>query len=150
VEWSHLSASVEEKIAAINLHLKELEYSKDELGFAIRTSLASVRFALMQSDMREHQIKLHVFYAPVFLRQEFATRVYTPSREPQRSSEQTFHFDYNAAFGWCWREGSKNEFLTSESLSELLMNKLLEAHQKVEAGGTPRRARGHAPGTPWS
>jgi TIR domain-containing protein len=161
VEWESLCDLVEEKIAQIAQGGPQfgLEYSRDESGFALRTTLAGMRFGLPQVYSPQRQLVLQVFSGPIFLRQELGTRMYIPGDEPKKTSEQTFHFDYDVAYGWCWRGDAKGELLTKEALSELLLKTLLDAHHKVETGETSRRSmqrpvrrpsRFNARRTPWS
>jgi hypothetical protein len=143
-EWTALCDCVEEKlrqIAEVNPHL-DLEYNRGSKGIGIRTNLGSIKFALLESYPYQRGICLQTFLATIFLKQDFeAGRMYFPGNEPHYTSERIFHFDYDAALSWCRREGQEGELLTTESLSELLMNALLEAHRTAEDGGKPRKTQ---------
>jgi hypothetical protein len=143
-EWKILCDSVEKKlgqIADINKHLK-LEYFRGSEGIKIRTALASINFGLLNTYPHQRRIGLRTFLAPIFLNQDSAAgRMYIPAREPQHTSERMFQFDYDSALSWCWHEGSEGELLSTESLSELLMNALLEVHGRVEDGERPRNSQ---------
>jgi hypothetical protein len=132
-----------------------LEHCRDESGIALRTALVSMKFGVPQNHSNYPPLRhlmLGIYSGRIFMRHEFETgRVYIPGREPPMSSEQKFQFDYNAAYGWCWR-GANGDLLTTESLSEFLMKTLLEEHGKADAGDkTPRRiSHRRISRTPWS
>jgi hypothetical protein len=65
---------------------------------------------------------------------------YMPGSGPQRISECTYYFDYDAKFGWCWR--SNTELLSSDSLAETVLKQILYLHEKVETGKVARREIG--------
>ena len=69
---------------------------------------------------------------------------YMPGEGPYRIGELFFYFDYNAAYGWCWRAKARDEKLfPTEALSDFLVQQLLDAHTRVEAGKTARSPGRH-------
>ena len=55
-------------------------------------------------------------------------------------TSEEFHFDYQPAYGWCWKQpGTAREFLTTSGLAEHVLKVLLDLHDRFERGKVPRR-----------
>ena len=142
-EWDNLVRLVNEKVAEIKTHITLQNGSHNEYdgwSHVIRTSVASILLYL-----RHDQAGL----SPKILVQEYTgrlrlpdelQRMFIPGAGPQRMSEDTYDFDYDAKFGWCWR--SKTEMLSTDSLVETILKQMLLFHEKVESGKVARRELG--------
>lgn len=148
-KWSELRRLLDEKIAEFKLNF-ELQNEMQE-QYVIRTWLATVRLHPRLMPTSSAQILVEIYNGRLLFREELRTQMYLPGDGPQRISESAYRFDYNAAYGWCWREDKNGELFTAESLSELFLKALLETHRKIEVGEIARRRyAGGSRGTPWS
>jgi hypothetical protein len=87
------------------------------------------------------------FFGALLLPEEEGKRMHIPGEEPQRLFERTYHFDYNAALGWCWR--SDGQLLTTDSLAESILKEILELHGKVDSGKVTRKHQSRVLPSSW-
>ena len=121
----------------INPHV-QLQNGCDDWSHAIRTTLASILILHRPLPFaRESQIDVQEYSGRRLLPEE-SNRMHIPGEEPQRISERTYYFDYNAALGWCWR-ADDGKLLNTDSLGELVLKQLLDLHRKVESGAVTRK-----------
>jgi TIR domain len=148
-EWATLCRLIDEKITEMRSHFK-LQNGGDEQQHGIRTDVASLLLTFLPVPFAaESQIVVVEFVGRLLLPQD-GNRMYIPGNEPQRHSERKYYFDYDAAFGWCWRSPDK-KLLTTDSFSELLLKQILDLHQKVDSGTIARRTQSSKHhGTSWS
>jgi hypothetical protein len=149
VEWAALSRLMDGKIAEMKPHFK-LQNGGDEQQHVIRTDVASLLLTFRPVPFAaESQIIVAEFVGKLLLPEEQGRRMYIPGNGPQRNSERKYYFDYDAAFGWCWRSRDK-KLLTTDSLVELILKQILDLHQKVDSGKITRRTQSSNPHGPWS
>ena len=148
VTWTELCRLLDEKIAEIKTNLELQNEALEQ--YVVRTSLASLRLHPRFEPTEVAQILVETYDGRLLFRDESRTHMYLPGDGPQRIFNRPYHFDYNAAYGWCWREDKSGEFLTTESLSELVLKALLETHRRVGGGEIVRRSRQLKSGTEWS
>jgi hypothetical protein len=129
-EWNALLEMVEKKASAISEDLT-VECGAENHNAIIRTSCASVQFGCTPYFCSESKIHVSIFRGRLILPTERGWMSYLSGDGPKRTSEAVFFFDYNASYGWCWRE-KDNELLTTDALSEVLMHALLDMHQSIE------------------
>jgi len=146
-EWAQLRRLLDGKLAEIKPDF-ELQNEAHE-QYIIRTTLATLRLHPRFIPATLSQIVVETYIGRLLFRDELRTQMYLPGDGPQQVATTTYFFDYDAAYGWCWRD-EKGEFSATESLCELLLKRLLEIHQKIDAGEIQRRSRQDIYRTAWS
>jgi hypothetical protein len=148
VEWDKLRRLIDGKITEIKPHF-DIQNGSDEWSHVIRTTSASFRLGYHPIPLAsKSQMVVQGFIGALLLPEQQGKRMYIPGEEPQRISERTCYFDYDAALGWCWR--CDGQLLDTESLGEMILKQILELHKKVELDKiTPRRERRVRPSA-WS
>jgi hypothetical protein len=149
-EWVLLCQQLSEKAEAIAKTIR-LDYGKGDCLFNLHTDAGSISLARSVAYSCDFKIRLNTFIGRIQLPTDQGPRFYLDGG-PQKVSEYTFLVDYNAARGWCWRlDGTKERLLTTDALSEFLMQTLLQLHQDVESGKVQRRTPARETrGRPWS
>jgi hypothetical protein len=148
-EWANLRRLLDEKIAEIKTHFK-LQHGADERQHVIRTDVASLLIILRPVHApSDSHITVGEFIGRLILPEEQGNRMYVPGNEPQRNSEHTYYFDYDASFGWCWRTDD-GQLLNTDSLAESILKRILEFHAKVESGKVTRRHQSRNIRSEWS
>ena len=142
-EWENLIRLVDAKIAKIKLHFTLQNGSHTEVdgwSHVIRTQLTSLLLSL-RSDAGPSESKIVVaeYIGRLWLPDE-EKHMWMPGSGPQRISECTYCFDYDAKFGWCWR--SDTELLSTDSLAETILKQILHFHEQVRTGKVVRREIG--------
>jgi hypothetical protein len=154
-ERDSLRQELDKKIADIQSHLTtiKLEHGADDHEYVIRTEQVAINFYLYVTwPVTESRIVVQEFDGPLLLPSNRANRMYIPGEEPRAISKSEFYFDYDAAYGWCWRaRGVSGNWLTTSGLSELLIKRLLDLHEQFTSGKKVRRRTRtlDRPG-PWS
>jgi len=134
-----LCKMVSEKIPEIRVHLPTIRNGVGEGGYVIRTPEASILFYHRPSYKAfESHVRVQTFVGQLILPEERG-RMHIPGEEPQRTSEHNFYFDYNSG-GWRWRiDKSKDRFISTAELGELILNTMVEHQGNVEAGKVSRQ-----------
>lgn len=152
-EWDNLIRLLDDRISKIKLHIvleNGSHAEHDGWSHVIRSKLASLLLKLPYgSRTPEPQLVVEGYIGRLRLPDEPMLQVHIPGFGPQIKSTCTYHFDYDAKFGWCWR--SKEGLLSTDSLAETILKQVLNFHEKVEAGTVVRRdmGSGNVP-TEWS
>jgi len=147
-EWATLGRLMDEKITEMRPHFK-LQNGGDEQQHVIRTDVASLLLTFHAVPfVAESEIVVAEFVGRLLLPED-GRRMHIPGNEPQRNSDRKYYFDYDAAFGWCWRSPDK-QLLTTDSLAELVLKQILDLHGKVNSGKITRRIHSPNPHTAWS
>ncbi|MGD0923405.1 MAG: hypothetical protein ABSA70_16825 [Terriglobia bacterium] len=154
-EHQDLQQLLDSKIQQINEHVSsvKVEQGSDGHVYLLRTQLVSVNFYLYPTyPATECRIVLQEFNGPLILPKDRGHQMFIPGEEPQSVSKKDFHFDYQPAYGWCWKEpGTATGFLTTSGLAEHVLKVLLDLHDRFEKGKVPRRHHsGGASSRPWS
>jgi hypothetical protein len=154
-EHKDLQQLLDSKIQQINEHLKsvKVEQGSDGYEYLLRTQLVSVNFYLYPTyPATESRIVLQEFNGPLVLPKDRGHQMFITGEEPQSILKREFHFDYQPAYGWCWKQpGTAKEFLTTSGLAEHVLKVLLDLHDRFEKGKVPRRHHsGGASSRPWS
>jgi hypothetical protein len=136
-EWNKLHHLLDGKIAEIKPHV-EIQNGWDGQSHVIRTTLVSVRLGHRPVPLAsECQIDVKEFIGRWLLPEEQGKRMHIPGEEPKRISDRQYHFDHDAALGWCWR--SDKQLLTTDLFAELILKQILELHRQVESDTVPLR-----------
>jgi hypothetical protein len=143
-EWDTLCKIVSEKVTEVRVHLPTIRNGVGEGGYVVRTPEASVLFCHRPSSRAfQSHVSVQTFVGPLILPAEQGNRMHIPGEEPQRTSEHNFYFDYDSG-EWCWRiDQSKDRFISTAELGELILKTMIEHQEKVETGKVSRR---HYPG----
>src|SRR5260370_1552099 len=154
-EVDNMRHELDEKLADIQLHLTtiNLEHGADNREYVIRTEQAALNFyPYFTSPATQSRIVVQEFDRALMLPDERANRMYIPGEEPHPISKSEFYFDYDAAYGWCWRaRDARGNLLTTSGLCEHLLKSLLELHEQLTTGKkVRRRAQAYGRGGTWS
>lgn len=141
-EYMSLRADLDRKSEEVNRELTTLKVERgfDGRAYTIRTQHMSVNLYLYQSQpATESRIVVQEWNGRLILPQD-GLCMYSPGYEPQNLGKKEFYFDYQAAYGWCWRKHpSTTEFQTSAQLAEHITKQLLILHDRYGKGEIRRR-----------
>ena len=124
-ERDKLRHELDKKIVDIqsNLTTFKLERGADSHEYVIRTDRVSLNFYLyITSPVTQSRIIVQEFDGPLILPGQRSSRMFIPGEEPCSVSKVEFYFDYDAAYGWCWRQ-KHGGLLTTSDLSEHLVKR---------------------------
>jgi hypothetical protein len=142
-ERNVLRQELDKKIEDIQSHLTtmKLQHGADDHEYVIRTERVALNFYLyVTSPVTESRIVVQEFDGPLISPKDRANRMYLPGEGPRPISKSEFYFDYDAVYGWCWRErGVHGNLLTTSNLCEHLIMRLLELHEQFATGKKVRR-----------
>jgi hypothetical protein len=142
-EHQSLCQLLDSKIQEIGEHITsvKVEQGSDGHEYLLRTQLVSVNFYLYPTlPATESRIVVQEFDGPLILPKDRGHRMFVPGDEPRSISKRDFHFDYQPAYGWCWKQpGTDNRFLRTTELAEHVVKILLELHDRFEKGQVARR-----------
>jgi hypothetical protein len=130
-DWRSFIEVLSERSAEANTHLPFnieplLQRSSDE--FFVHARNVSLRLSLCSKwPPEESYIRMEEFTGRVGGDNDFGR---LPN--PQRVAERKFCFDYQTAFGWCWRLNSSTDFYTASSLADELLKTLLNLQDRFE------------------
>lgn len=142
LEWEALRHAIDAKVTEIKQSVA-LQQGSDATTYTVRSSLASLVITITPYYSQESTLHVQVYAGRQHLPEE-QRLYYMPGEGPNRIGELFFYFDYNAAYGWCWRAKAREEKLFStEALSDFLVQQLLDAHTRVEGGKTARSPGRH-------
>jgi hypothetical protein len=141
-EWEALRHAIDAKVAEIKQSVA-LQQGSNATIYTVRSNLASLIITTTPYYSQDTKLHVQVYSGRQHLPEE-QQLYYMPGEGPNRIGELFFYFDYNAAHGWCWRAKAREEKLFStEALSDFLVQQLLDAHTRVEAGKTARSSGRH-------
>ena len=108
------------------LNVLKIEIGFDGSAYTLRTMQMSVNFYLYSAQpATESRIVVQDWNGRLILPEDGAC-MYPSGYEPQSLGKREFYFDYQAAYGWCWRKHpSKTEFQTTAQLAEQIIKQLL-------------------------
>jgi hypothetical protein len=134
MEFDDLVAFSNSKVEEIGncLSALKIEANFDGRTYAVRTEHVSINFYLHCAyPATNSRIILGEFKGALIFSNE--QKMY--SRNPVRLSTKEYNFDYQAAYGWCWRQGKSGEqFLNTHHLGEQIIKQLLELQEQFERG----------------
>jgi hypothetical protein len=59
---------------------------------------------------------------------------FSPFRQPKRIAENSFYFDYQPAYGWCWHSAASTDYYNAAGLAEEVLMRLLNLQDRFERG----------------
>lgn len=134
-EWRRVIEVLSGKIAEANKLLPFnieplLQRTNDE--FIVHARSVSLRLSLSSKwPPEDSSISIEEFTGRVGSDNDFGR---LPN--PQRVAERKFCFDYQPAFGWCWRLNPSTDFYTESNLADELLKTLLDLQDRFEKGET--------------
>lgn len=148
-ERDALRQQLDEKLERIEKDLTtiELRHGSDNHEYLIRTERASLNFCLYVTfPITESRIVVREFDGALILPEDRAHFMFVHGEEPRSISKTNYHFDYDAAHGWCWRQpNGKGNLLTTSDLAEHLIKCVLELHEKFKTGKGVKSRRSQGP-----
>jgi hypothetical protein len=123
----------------------KLEYGNDSNGYIIRADAVGLNFYLHTTvPVTESRIVVQEFDGPLILPANRGRYMHVIGEEPRVIAKSEFYFDYDHAYGWCWRsKGSKGTLITTEILAEHITKRLFDLHEDFKTGKRVRhRERG--------
>jgi hypothetical protein len=140
--YRELHVALDEKVDNLSRELSALKVERgfDGRVYTLRTQHMSVNFYFYQTQpATESRIVIQEFNGRLILPQDGAC-MHFPGNEPQVLGKKEFFFDYQVAYGWCWRKHpSKTEFQTTTQLAEDILKQLLDLHDRFDRGEIRRR-----------
>jgi len=128
-EYQSVADAVRQQVQEMNQHLSApIEVGGDQRSLTLRSSRVSIN-AFLDPAQPVSDSRIVV--------QEWRGRLRFPSEgmypvEPQRLAKKDYHFDCQAAYGWCWRDAALKSYLNSAQLAECIVKNLLRLHERLE------------------
>jgi hypothetical protein len=148
-EHQALRRQLDDKIAEIQQDLTTIKLASgsDANEYVIRTERVSLNFYLYPTfPATDSHLVVQEFNGPIILPADRSRRMFIPGEEPRQISRREFYFDYQAAFGWCWRERNRSgAFLTTSDLREYLIKRVLDLHEELKTGKRVPRPQRYRP-----
>jgi hypothetical protein len=133
-EWRRLVGLVKEKIAAMREFIQIECARSDATVLIVRMASSTLTFEWVG----QLRLSVRYFIGRMLLGAELAGLPVIPGIGPQEHSGSVFQIEYNAAWGWCWR--NDGEAQTTETLADKSLQDFLEMNSKVESGEIRKRS----------
>jgi hypothetical protein len=119
----------------------KLEYGSDNQGYIIRAVEVGLNFYLYPTvPVTQSRIVVQEWDGPLILPANRGRQMDVIGGEPRVIAKYEFYFDYDHAYGWCWRsKGSKGTLITTETLAEHIIKRVFDLHEEFKTGKRVRR-----------
>lgn len=141
-EVRSLFAEIERLVAVIRERSSSLglQAGVDNPRCIITTGEASVALywhQRYQNTLNDSGLAVREFIGRLALPQQSGTLV----NQPEEILEQWYQFDLTPEHGWCWREQTSGQHVTSAALADYCVTRLLRLTEDVDTGRLSRRPR---------
>lgn len=132
-QWDSVIASLSAKTSEANQNLSfKIAFGNGPYGFVVRAKNVSLSLSSDPAHPTTNsRIILQEWKGALNLTTD---GFFSPFRQPKRIAENSFYFDYQPAYGWCWHSAASTDYYNAAGLAEEVLKRLLNLQDRFERG----------------